>query len=464
MLGTAAIQAQGAAFELNDDGRDLLANAGQVYDNDMRDRSMITDEKVQAYVKKVAQRLLSHSNSLVEGVQLDITIVDSPNPEIYSYVDGHLIVSSGLVFGLDNEAQLAGLLAPQIAHISEGYYLALYQQIKTKERQKRRAAFAGAIFGTLLDAAVDYTAATQRIEITDEIRSGDLTYKDVQKRMLTISTAQGTYHSIKDIIANMPAQDAQGRAIDPRLQFEPVADAQGMIICATAGYDAQACADGWGNIHHINQTLVKREAQMYGQFAEQLRAQRSFMRQNMLRMRQQLGDSGLVQTPSHIKASRVRFAASLVNLKEVRAVSGGSVEKGKELYMQFFQGIILPKARVALDKERYDEANRHFQNLYDRGVRTAQISYGLAKSKLGDFAFGASPAELKAAEKAYREAARLDPAFAEPYRGLAELYSDTDDYEEAIKAWHQYLKRSPKAKDRKKIERKIRILQRKAQR
>ena len=33
-----------------------------------------------------------------------VTLLDSPKPEIYTYVDGHIVVSSGLIYGLDNEA------------------------------------------------------------------------------------------------------------------------------------------------------------------------------------------------------------------------------------------------------------------------------------------------------------------------------------------------------------------------
>jgi predicted Zn-dependent protease len=463
-LGPFVCYLHAAAFEVNKDGQQLLLQATQAYDSDMRDRPVLMDAVIGDYVQNTARRLLAQANPLASGVQLSVTVIDSPKPEVYTYVDGHVVVSSGLVFGLDNEAQLAGVLAPQVAHLSEGYYLALYQQIKAKQRRKERTAVAGAIFGVLLDSAVDYTVETQGIEMTEEIMSGEATYGETMKRLAAINAAQGAYYGIKDVIGNMPAKDAQGRAIDPRLQFEPVADAQGMILCTKAGYDPQACARGWENIHRINHAILKQKQQSMGAFAEQMRAQRALMESTLLRLRQQMGDSGLVQTPSHIKASRARFMAGLINMAEVKAAAVGPRNTGKKTYMDFIRGLLLPRAQAALDEEQYEQAHRDFKKLYERGVRTAPVAYGLAKSRLGDFAFGASPAELRAAEKAYREAARLDPSFAEPYRGLAELYSDSDDYEAAVEAWRNYLKRAPKTRDRKKIERKIRILERKAQR
>jgi tetratricopeptide (TPR) repeat protein len=181
-------------------------------------------------------------------------------------------------------------------------------------------------------------------------------------------------------------------------------------------------------------------------------------------MQQYMGDLGLVQTPSHSQASRAQFVAGLTNMKEVKAVSGKATKKGDQTYRRLIEGALLPRAQAALDEERYEDAHKNFQILYNRGVRSAPVAYGLAKSTLGDFAFGASPGDLKAAEKFYREAARLDPKFAEPYRGLAELYGDSDEYEKAIEAWQAYLKLAPQARDRKKIERKIKTLKRKTQR
>ncbi len=464
LLGVGLPGTRAQAFELNADGQRLILQATQAYDSDMRDRPVMAQAEITAYVQRIARRLLSQANPLLSGVKMAIAVLDAPKAEIYTYIDGHLVLSSGLIFGLDNEAQLAGVLAPQIAHLTEGYYLALYQQIKAGQRSQGRKAMAGAIFGVLLDSAVDYTVQAQGIEITEEVMSGQATYGETMKRLAAIQTAQGAYYGIKDVIRNMPAKDAHGRPIDPRLQFEPVADAQGMILCAKAGYAPQACARGWDNVQRINHRILKEEQQMMGAFAEQIRAQRSLMESNLLRLQQQMGDTGLVLTPSHAQPSRAQFMAGLVNLEEVRAAVKNPATEGSREYLAFIQKVLLPGAQAALAEERYEAAHKDFQTLYDRGVRTAQVAYGLAKSQLGDFAFGASPAEQKSAEKAYLEAARMDPEFAEPYRGLAELYGDTEDYEKAVKAWRTYLKLAPGADDRNKIERKIRTLERKARR
>ena len=452
-------------LELNDDGRQLISQARQAFDGDLRDQPLVIDAAIQNYVDSICRKLMSAGNTLPTGVALQVAVIDSPKPMVYSYTDGHLVVSSGLVFGLENEAQLAGVLASQMAYLSEGYYLALYQQIKAAERRKGRTAIAGAIFGVLLDSAVDYTVQVQGIDLTDDIISGEATYSDTMKRLAAIETAHGTYYSIKDVIENMPAKDSQGRAIDPRLQFEPVADAQGMILCARSGYDPAQCARGWANIQRLDHDLLKQEQQAMGAFAEQVRAQQRLIDSNLQNLRKQMGDTGLVQTPSHVQPSKAQFVAGLTNMQEVKeATVGGGMKVGQRAYLDFIAHILLPRAQAALGEERYDDAHQDFATIYARGVRSAPVAYGLAKSELGDFAFGASPAQVERAEKAYREAARLDPKYAAPYRGLAELYSDTEDYEAAVEAWRTFLKLAPGADDRAKIERQIKTLQRKAKR
>jgi tetratricopeptide (TPR) repeat protein len=392
-------------------------------------------------------------------------VLDASKPELAAYIDGHVVISSGLVFGLDNEAQLAGMLAPQVAHLVEGYYLALYQEIKAAQRSKRKRAIAGALFGALLDVAVDYTVDVQNIELSEQVMSGEATYGETMKRMAAIQAGQQAYYSIKDVIRNIPAKDDQGRPLDPRLQFEPMADAQGLIYVAGAGYDPLESPQGCDNITRINQAQLKEEERMMGAWAPQIRAQRSLMENTLARLRQNLGESGLVQTPGLLPPSRGQFLTSLMGMQEIKtARAKGKLQKGVQAYRAMLTKSLLPSAQKALAEERYEEARRDFERLYARGLRTAPVAYGLAKSKLGDFAFGASAAELKAAEKSYKEAIRLDPSYAEPHRGLAELYSDTEDYEKAVAAWQAYLRLAPKSPDRKKIERKIKTLKRKAQR
>jgi len=285
------------------------------------------------------------------------------------------------------------------------------------------------------------------------------------EKMVAVHAAENSFYSISDVIASIPSVDESGQRVDPRQRFEPVADAQGMEYMALAGYDVTEAAKGWENILRINNALSKKQALAMGDFAQQMQAMQGLMETNMQRMRQSLGASGLVQTLSDAPPSRAGFVRTLVNLKEVQAASEKQKQdKGKTSYMVFVLKTLLPKAEKALLDEDYDQAMVLYQTLYDKGERTAPVAYGLAKGMLGDFAFGASNAEKTKAERRYQEAIGLDPKFALPYKGLGELYEDWERYEDAIEAYSAYLEKALQANDHNKIERKIKMLKRKASR
>jgi len=410
------------AFTINQDGKDLVRQASQAYAGDMRNRPTVTQPGVRDYVQEITRRLVPRGKNPPPGVILNVTVIESPKPELYAYVDGNLIVTTGTLFAMDNEAQVAGVLSHEVANLVEGYYIQIYQEIKAAERRQRRKAAASALLGALLDVAVDYAVEVETIR-------------------------------------------QKGNWVDPRHRFEPVADAQGLEYTALAGYDTAEAARGWENINRINNRIAHEQEQALGPWAPQLREMQSLMEINMRRLRQSLGASGLVQTLSDAPPSRAKFVARLTNLKEVKeAERVHGPKKGKAEYRAFLKRVILPRAQKALEEENYEQAHAGYRALYDKGVRSAPIAYGIAKSKLGDFAFGASEAEKREAERRYREAARLDPKYALPYKGLGELYEDWERYEEAAQAYEKYVKLAPRAKDGKRIERKIKVLKRKASR
>jgi tetratricopeptide (TPR) repeat protein len=453
------------ALKVNADGQALVREASQAYATDMRDHPIVTNPQVKGYVKQLSRRLVPKGKRPPPGVNLTVTVIESKRPELYSYVDGHVVMTTGMLFAMDNEAQLAGVLAQEIAQVVEGYYISMYQEIKAAERRQRGKAAAGALLSSLLDVAVDYALEMQEVKEMDRLFSGERTYRETLKRMAAMSATRGAYYSIRDVIESIPAKDTTGQWIDPRQRFEAVADAQGMEYLALAGYDTAEATRGWENVLRINGILAREQEQALGALASQMRATQSMMELSMHRLRQSLGASGLVQTLSVAPASRAQFVSKLTQLEEVRAAAKlhGS-KKARSEYMSLVRKVLLPRAEEALREERYEQAHRDYRVLYDKGERSAPIAYGMAKSKLGDFAFGASLAEKEEAERHYREAARLDTKYAMPYKGLGELYEDWERYEDAVKAYSKYLKLAPNDVDKKRIGRKIKVLKRKASR
>jgi len=451
------------AIEVNDDGTELILQARQAYNSDMKERPVVTDKAIKSYVMRILKRL--SPPSLPKGVVLSVTVVDSMAPEIYSYVDGHIVVSIGTLYAMENEAQLAGVLSHEVANLAEGYYIGMYQQIKAAERSQRNQAMMGALLSGLMDVAVDYEYERESIRQEDALFSGKETYSTTMKNMAAATAAHSAYYEMKDVVENTPAKDKSGKWVDPRLRFEPIADAQGMIYMAQAGYDVHEAAKGWQHIYELKSKLLKQQELQMGGFAKQLRQTQALMEVQMQRVNQSLGQSGLIQTISDVPPTRAEFVSKLVNLKEVKAAQKShKLSKERQSYMKFLQVSLLPRAEKLMKDESYEKAYALYKALWDKGLHSAAVAYGMAKSQLGDFAFGASEAQKEAAEEAYKNAIKLDPKFALSYKGLGDLYSDWERYSDAQKAYTKYVKLAPHAKDVKRIRRRIKVMKRKAER
>lgn len=76
---------------------------------------MITDPVVTEYINRVGQNLVRNSDS---QVPFTIKVVDSDDVNAFALPGGFFYVDSGLILAADNEAELAGVMAHEIAHVA----------------------------------------------------------------------------------------------------------------------------------------------------------------------------------------------------------------------------------------------------------------------------------------------------------------------------------------------------------
>jgi hypothetical protein len=117
---------------------DFRAKYGQLYDNPM----------LQRYVNSLGQRLVPRDSPNLYGFRL---LLD-PVPRAEALSTGTVYISTGLVSLLDNEAQLAYILAHELAHVERNHFYARirneiveeeFWKEKEVQAQKRRSLFAG---------------------------------------------------------------------------------------------------------------------------------------------------------------------------------------------------------------------------------------------------------------------------------------------------------------------------------
>ena len=79
-----------------------------------REIEIAKDVALQEYVDRIAQNIASHSDVTVP---VTIKVVDATEVNAVSFPGGFLYISSGLILSVDDEAEIAGVVAHEIAHV-----------------------------------------------------------------------------------------------------------------------------------------------------------------------------------------------------------------------------------------------------------------------------------------------------------------------------------------------------------
>ncbi|HKP13126.1 MAG TPA: M48 family metallopeptidase, partial [Blastocatellia bacterium] len=80
-----------------------------------RQAKFITDPVIGEYVNRLGQNIVLHSDA---NIPFTIKIIDSPDVNAFALPGGFLYVNSGLLLAADNESEVAGVMAHEIAHVA----------------------------------------------------------------------------------------------------------------------------------------------------------------------------------------------------------------------------------------------------------------------------------------------------------------------------------------------------------
>lgn len=76
---------------------------------------MVDDPIVTEYINRVGQNLVLHSDA---KIPFTIKVIDSDEVNAFALPGGYFFVNRGLILAADNEAELAGVMAHEIAHVA----------------------------------------------------------------------------------------------------------------------------------------------------------------------------------------------------------------------------------------------------------------------------------------------------------------------------------------------------------
>ncbi|HMF57325.1 MAG TPA: M48 family metallopeptidase, partial [Pyrinomonadaceae bacterium] len=104
-----------------------------------RQAKFIDDPVVTEYINRVGQNIVLHSDA---KVPFTIKVIDSDEVNAFALPGGFFYVNKGLILAADNEAELAGVMAHEIAHVCARHAM----ENQTKGQILQGAAIIGSIF------------------------------------------------------------------------------------------------------------------------------------------------------------------------------------------------------------------------------------------------------------------------------------------------------------------------------
>ena len=81
----------------------------------LRTAKIVHDPVVDEYVNRIGQNIVKNSDA---KIPFTIKVIDTDEINAFALPGGYFFVNSGLILAADNEAQLAGVMAHEIAHVA----------------------------------------------------------------------------------------------------------------------------------------------------------------------------------------------------------------------------------------------------------------------------------------------------------------------------------------------------------
>ena len=112
---------------------------------------LITDPVITEYVDRLGQTIVRNSDT---QVPFTIKVIDSDELNVFALPGGYLYVHSGLIMAADGEAELAGLMAHEIAHVAARHATRAETRMKAFTVLSIALTFFGGPVAAALQAAV----------------------------------------------------------------------------------------------------------------------------------------------------------------------------------------------------------------------------------------------------------------------------------------------------------------------
>ncbi len=349
------------------------------------------DPLLEDYLEQIVARLSPPELARSAPVRLRVTVLDDPSRNAFAYPHGSLYIHTGLLARMENEDQLATVLAHELTHVDKRHMLR-YQR---SARNKMIAWGVASVVGSAV-------AATQEAEALEQ---GDYS-KAVRYRLLS-----DLFLGVGLALAVVAAIHGYGR------ELEREADEGAFERMRAAGYDVRQAPAVYRALMEEHGEPGKLEVFFFGSHPQ-------------LASRIEAAEAWLAAHPGTSATPRPRDEATFV--RRLRPVLRDDARRNLEL------------GRLELAQFELERAIRWLPADPEAHALLGQVLLERA-------AKAAQPQEReryeRQAQESLLEAVRLDPERAAAHRDLGLLAYRQGRYPEACTHLNRYVERAPEAED-----------------
>lgn len=402
---------------------DLLEQANVLDRRFEKDGLVLEDEAANAYLFRIGASLIP-KGLVLENVSWKFRALRDPEPNALALPNGSIYVTTGLLALIDNESQLAAVIAHELTHVMRRHS---YVQNRSN-RKKFLTMNVMSLVGALSPAGSVGTAIWAAMTIAP---------------LIVLSTIYGYSRDLE--------READHRAVDMMISAEyPPEEAINVMRLLAKDIEGEQLRFFWNNhpalderVRYLSSYLGARadnvtpEMELHREKAAYFRRMEPVMRHNV-----QLAINAARFRSAHFFAQR---------LVDFRPDSSENVFLLAEAYRT-----LGPRSPHLTDRELTNSAKKDAAK--KRGKRTAEeLELELLATPGGQEHW---KTHQQKAEELYLRALTLNQPFPAAHRGLGMLYEKLGRTADAVTEYEKYIELSPAAIDRERIQRRIENLRR----
>ena len=369
---------------------------------------LLRDPVLEEYLTDVAHRLLP-PGTLDAGVSPSVHVLVNPSLNAFAYPTGAIYVHSGLLARLENEAQLATVLAHEIAHIVHRHAVRHLRQERNKDLWKRIAVVtAPLVLGPLLAPIGISVSGTNPVILLQRPSVEYFLSDQALDSSLDLAARRPSRGRFDQTIALFARTQPQLALLASVQSYQPAlmeeADRFAIAALVRAGYDPEEADRTLTRLHEAASAQVAQEPFWWGR-------------------------------PTVYEARRQGLQQAIAALPPT---ANGRVQQvvRADPYLERIRLLLRENALVELKIGRSDAAIEQLDRALTLHPNDPVAHYYRGRAYA---AKTGNASELQQAIAAYITATQVDAGFAEAYRELAVTYTKVGDVDRASEARQTYL-------------------------